>query len=114
MNHIKSDSSVRFQNSSACTAFEYEFNDENDINNAVIELSGRYPEAGFAVNLICKEIIYIIEGEGYVYTTDDARYLEAGDMIRLNSKERYYFDGKMKLLISSTPAWRPEQYQNVK
>lgn len=114
MDHIKANSSVRFQNSQNCIAFEYEFAGEKDINNAVIELSGRYPDDGFALNLICTEIIYVIEGIGRVHADETEMRLEVGDMVRLKPKERYYFDGKMKLLISSSPAWYPEQYQTVK
>ncbi len=114
MNHIKSDSSIQFQNSPDCVAYEYEFKDEKDINSAVIELSGRYPEIGYAVNLVCKELVFVIEGSGDVSTIHDKTHLETGDMIRLDSNEQYYFNGNMKLLISSTPAWYPEQYQNIK
>jgi mannose-6-phosphate isomerase-like protein (cupin superfamily) len=113
MNHIKADESVRYENSQNCVAFEYEFDGEKDINSAVIELSGRYPDSGFSMNTICKEIIYVIEGSGQVGISDNTTQLKRGDMVRIKPNEHYYFVGKMKLLISSSPAWYPEQYRTV-
>lgn len=41
-----------FKNSQVCTAIEYPLGDK-DINGAVIELNGRYPNTGRVVNLKC-------------------------------------------------------------
>lgn len=40
----------QFKNSPVCTAIEYPLGDK-DINGAVIELNGRYPDKGRVVNL---------------------------------------------------------------
>jgi mannose-6-phosphate isomerase-like protein (cupin superfamily) len=57
--------------------------------------------------------VYVVEGEGKIVTPETDTVLNVGDMLRIKPSEQYYFDGKLKLLISSSPAWYPEQYQNV-
>lgn len=52
---VKKDQRVQHQNSPLCRAFEYP-TDDNDINDAVIELKGRYPAEGRASNIECKEM----------------------------------------------------------
>lgn len=44
MEFIRADKAERRKNSETCTAIEYEFEGEQAINSAVIELDGRYPE----------------------------------------------------------------------
>jgi mannose-6-phosphate isomerase-like protein (cupin superfamily) len=113
MEHIKASGGIKRKNSEACTAIEYGFDDEKNINSAVIELNGRYPETGFALNTVCEEVLYVIEGSGQLVGSQTKIIIETGDMLRIKPNEKYYFDGNLKLLISSSPAWYPEQYQNV-
>ncbi|MFH1048763.1 MAG: hypothetical protein V1732_03810 [Patescibacteria group bacterium] len=54
-----------FKNSEACVAIDY-WTGDKDINGAVIEINGRYPNKGRTVNLECKEMAYIIKGSGKV------------------------------------------------
>jgi mannose-6-phosphate isomerase-like protein (cupin superfamily) len=110
MKHIQSTAGKRFQNSPHCTAIEYQFDGEEDINSAVIELSGRYPDVGVSRNEVCKEIVYVIEGSGIISDTIKSVALAKDDMVQIEPGERYYLEGTMKLLISSAPAWYPEQY----
>jgi mannose-6-phosphate isomerase-like protein (cupin superfamily) len=65
MKLIKKEEAKIFKNSSACTAIEYPLGD-SAINGAVIELNGRYPDKGRAVNELCKELFYVIKGSGKV------------------------------------------------
>lgn len=113
MKHINASHGIRFQNSVNCTVIEYPFENETDINSAVVELNGRYPDNGLSLNEVCKEIVYVIEGSGTVSAGDAIANLHSGDMVRIESHEPYYFEGAMKLLISSSPAWYPDQYKNV-
>lgn len=52
-----------FKNSNVCIAIEYPLGDK-DINGAVIKLKGRYPGKGWVVNLKCKELAYVMKGNG--------------------------------------------------
>lgn len=113
MQVISSQATTRRQNSATCLAIEYEFEGEKDINTAVIELTGRYPEVGSAMNTVCKEQIYIAEGSGTITTADGTIELRKGDMILIQPNDTYFFDGTMTLLISSSPAWYPGQYRGV-
>lgn len=113
MEHIKAKNGKIRKNSEICTAIEYEFEGEKAMNSAVIELDGRYPENDFALNTVCEEIIYVIEGSGRLVTPEAEITLAKGDMLRIKPNEKYYFEGSLKLLISSSPVWHPGQYRNV-
>jgi hypothetical protein len=55
MKVVRLNQTKEFKNSDFCTATEYPLGDK-DINGAVIELKGRYPDKGQVVNYKCKEI----------------------------------------------------------
>jgi len=40
---------------------------DKDINFAVIKINSRSPKKGFQVNTSCKELLYIISGNGNLY-----------------------------------------------
>ena len=101
------------QNSPACTAYEYQFEGEKDINSAVIELTGRYPESGQALNDVCKEQAYVVSGSGVLTQAGRTYTLNQGDMALIQPGDPYYFDGTLKMLIASSPAWYPEQHHNI-
>lgn len=113
MEIVRSDKAIMHKNSKDCTAYEYEFDGEEDINGAVIELTGRYPESGQALNDVSKERAYIIEGNGALYQGGQKYELSKGDMLLIQPGESYYFEGTLKMLISSSPAWYPEQHHNI-
>lgn len=112
MKEIRKDQTQRFKNSPVCTAIEYPLGDE-DINGAVIELAGRYPDEGRVVNEKCKGLSFIISGSGKVVVEGKEVELQEGDMVLIEPGERYYWDGEMTMLMSCTPAWSPEQYKEV-
>jgi mannose-6-phosphate isomerase-like protein (cupin superfamily) len=86
---------------------------DKDINIATIEITGRYPKEGCVVNNKCKELSYIIKGSGKIVVEDKEIFLEKGDAILVEPKEKYYWDGNMTLLVPCTPAWYPEQHKIV-
>lgn len=89
MKIIHKNQAERFQNGDHCVAIEYSLGDK-DINGAVIELSGRYPESGRAVNMECKELVYVIRGSGKVAVEDEETSLEEGDVLLIQPGERYF------------------------
>jgi len=101
-----------FKNSDTCIATEYPL-DDKDINGAVIKLSGRYPEKGYVTNTVCKELAYVIEGSGTVATADETQNLHQGDLVLLLPGERYYFEGTLTMFMPCSPAWYPEQHQQI-
>ncbi|MFZ2970439.1 MAG: cupin domain-containing protein [Minisyncoccia bacterium] len=112
MKIIRKDQTKIFKNSDSCTAVEYPLGDK-DINGAVIELKGRYPARGRAVNLKCKEMAFIIEGSGKLVVEGIETKLEGGDLALIEAGEKFFWDGDMKIFMPCTPAWFPEQHKEI-
>lgn len=101
-----------FKNSEACTAIEYPMEDK-DINGAVIELNGRYPDKGRTVNLECKEMAYVIKGSGKLVVEGDEVKLNEGDLVLIEAGEKFFWEGNLTMFMPCTPAWYPEQHKEV-
>jgi len=99
---------IKHKNSKNSISLEYENNDPA-INIAVVEISGRFPDRGRMMNTVCKELIYIIDGEGKIFIEDNKIELKSGDSILVEPYEKYYWEGKLKVLPACTPAWNIEQ-----
>jgi mannose-6-phosphate isomerase-like protein (cupin superfamily) len=112
MKFIKNTDSIEHKNSDECIAFEYPLNDK-DINVAFVEINGRYPDSGKMFNEECKEIAFVVEGDGKVVVNDEEFVLEKGDLILIEPKEHFYWEGKLKVLLSCSPAWTLEQYKKA-
>lgn len=112
MKIIRKNQTKKFQNSNTCTAIEYPMEDK-DINGAIIELSGRYPEKGRVVNMKCKEIAYVIEGSGKVVVEGEEITLNEGDLVLIEPEEKYFWEGNLKMFVPCTPAWYPEQHKEI-
>lgn len=113
MELIKNKDAPKFNNSPGCIATEYDFNNEKDFNIASIELDGRYPERGYALNTISKELMYVKNGNGILVTNDQQVTLEAGDAALIQPNEKYYLEGALELVIVSAPAWNLAQHRNI-
>ncbi len=101
--------SIERKNSNICVVTEYPHID-NDLNFAVVKISGRYPEVKQAMNTTCKEIVYIQSGTGRV-TVDHIEYaLNPGDVVLIEAGEPFFWEGKMTLQIACTPAFNMEQH----
>lgn len=112
MKIVRKKEAKKFQNSAVCAAYEYDLGD-NDINGAVIELKGRYPDKGRAVNTKCKELVYVMSGSGKLEVEGRSFDISEGDQVLINPGEKYFFDGACTLFVPCTPAWNPEQYKEV-
>jgi len=113
MKIIKNDDGIKGSNSDKCKTIEYSFGDK-DIDLGLATITGRYPENGFCVNLICKELIYVLESDGKLCFDDKSIEFSKGDVILINSNEKYYWKTKYcKVSMTCTPAWSAEQYRLV-
>jgi len=101
-----------FKNSEACAAIEYPLGDK-DINGAVIEINGRYPDKGRTVNLKCKEMVYIIRGSGRLVIEGKEVKLNEGDLVLIEAGEKFFWEGDLIMFSSCAPAWNHEQYKEV-
>jgi mannose-6-phosphate isomerase-like protein (cupin superfamily) len=112
MKLIKRDEAHRINNSETCQVVEYPF-DEKDINGSVINVNGRYPESGFVMNEVCKEIIYIISGSGTLTVDDSTVDFDEGDSLYVDAGEKYFWQGNFTSYMACTPAFYPEQHKGL-
>lgn len=108
----KSDATF-FQNTPTCGVYEYGMG-SSKIDSALIELSGRYPQEGWALNTICTSVVHIVSGEGRVIFSDGEKPLVEDMQILIPPHEPYVLEGNLKLIFSASPAWSPEQARNIK
>ena len=88
---------------------------DKDINFAVIKINGRSPKVGYQVNTNCKELLYIMNGNGILYMKENTCKFEfkQGDVILIDKNECYAFDGNFEAAVPCTPAWTVEQHKYV-
>lgn len=111
MKQVSFDKANRFVNSDKCIAYEFPLND-HDINGALVELDGRYLEKGYAVNRVCKELVYVVSGQGKLVIKDQSEVsIAKKDVLLIEPGEEYFWEGKLTMFIPCTPAWYPEQHQ---
>ncbi len=113
MKKVSLNETKKFKNSELCIATEYEIGDK-DIDIATAEINGRYPESGYCVNTKVKEMIFVIEGSGTIFSENEKIPFGAGDAILIEKNKKYYWDAHCKVAMSCTPAWYPEQHKIVK
>lgn len=114
MKAIKFEEAEKGKNSEKCKTLEYSFMDK-DIDLGVAEISGRYPDQDYGVNLVSKELIYVMEGCGTLNFEDRKIEFKKGDAVLIQPNEKYYYETEHCVLsMSCTPAWTPEQHKIVK
>ena len=112
MKKISKKETEEHKNSDVCLAIEYPLGDK-DINGAVIQLNGRYPDKGRVVNEKCKELAYIISGSGRLVVEDKEVELGEGDLVLIEPGEKYFWKGKMTMFVPCAPAWYPGQHKEI-
>lgn len=104
---------IERKNSEVCVVTEHPM-DDGTIDFAIAKISGRYPVAPQrAINLTCKEIVYVHQGNGKVVVNDKEYLLNAGDLVLIEAGEKFYWEGNMDLFISCRPAFTIDQHQIV-
>jgi len=110
MKLVRAEDATRFENAESCVAYEYETGDL-DINIARIEIVGRYPLEGFAVNTQVTELVYVESGRGQVCVDGIVHAINKGDVLSIQKGEKVSWNGTMTLVIACAPTWTPEQYE---
>lgn len=80
-----------------------------NLDFCINSINGRYPEKGYCANLECEELCYVLDGNGVICKRDDRIEFKKGDVVFINKKEVYYWEGTFKLAIVCSPAWSIEQ-----
>ncbi len=112
MKFVKKSETHKFENSKTAIAYEYPMEDK-DLNGAVVELSGKYPDEGFVVNKVCKEMVYVIKGSGKIVVDDKEIAFGEGDLMLIEPGEKYYWNAHCTIFVPCTPAWYPEQHKHI-
>ena len=113
MKVIKYNDAIPGSNSDKCKTLEYSFGDK-DIDLGVATVTGRYPEKGYCVNLLSKELIYVIEGSGTLNFQDKKIDFSKGDSILIDTNEKYFWESEYCVVaMACTPAWSAEQYKTI-
>ncbi|MEK7648623.1 MAG: cupin domain-containing protein [Patescibacteria group bacterium] len=112
MKIIHQDETRKVQNSRQCRVYEYPLEDK-DINGAFVKITGREPDEGRVVNLVCKELAYVISGSGIIVIEDKEIKFKVGDLILIEPGEKFFWNGNMDLFLPCSPAWYSDQYKRV-
>lgn len=113
MNKCDKNNSIERKNSDHCVVTEFPLFD-HDLNFAIAKVSARYPETGRATNTICKELVYVQDGNGKVVVDGVETPLKSGDAVLILPNEKFYWDGNMTLHIACTPAFTPDQHIHIR
>lgn len=62
----------------------------------------------------CKELIYVIEGNGTLCFEDRKVGFERGDAILIYPQEKYYWESEYCVVsMNCNPAWSPGQHKEI-
>jgi len=97
-------------------AFVYEYpNAGKELGIAVVELNGRVPDEGMIKNQVCYETYYVMSGSAQVFIHGDIMDIGEGDVLQIKPGQKYYIEASnLKLMVSTAPAFYPEQWENIK
>jgi hypothetical protein len=109
---LKKTDAIRHENTSSCVAYEYN-QPTNELDAAVITLSGRYPENGWVLNTACTSLVHVVSGRGHVYFAGSEVELAEDHQVLIERGEKYALEGEMKLLFIASPKWTPEQAKSI-
>ena len=111
MKIVKNEEADKIINSKTSELLEYSIKlNEKDLDFCINTITGRYPEKGFCSNLECQELCFVLEGEGTFNKKDNEPVqFKKGDIIYIDKKEIYYWNGNFKVSMVCTPAWTKEQ-----
>ncbi len=111
MKIVKEENAEKFNYADTSSVLEYGIAlNEKNMDFCTNKISGRYPMEGYCSNLEVEELCYILEGEGTIYKKDSEPIdFKKGDIIFINKKDIYYWNGNFKLAIVCSPAWSKEQ-----
>lgn len=110
MEIISQKEAARFENSAECLIESYPAHGF-PMDGAIATISGRYPLEGFAYHEVSAELVFVMDGEGFVETPEKITTLKRGDVVSLCSRDLFAWNGTLTLFIVCSPAFKPEQYK---
>ena len=114
MKIVRKSETESFTNGPTCAGYGFPFGDR-DIDVAIVIVNGRYPEEGYVLNEVCKEIAYILNGNGKLVMGDETiQDVKIGDAVMILPGEKYYWEGEnLEMLIPCSPAFDPNKHKKV-
>jgi len=94
------------------TIHEYDMHD-TAIGGGVASIKGRYPASGFVFNQKCKELVYVLSGNGTLITPTGTIVFAKGDVLLIDQDEKYAWEGDMLLFMANTPPFDPAQHVTI-
>ena len=76
---------------------------------AVISADGMYPEKGYALNDVCTETVYVVEGQLVVTINSKEESVNSGELIMILPGQKYTIRGKAEAIDFITPSWDKNQ-----
>lgn len=107
---VKKKARKKYGHGKTYAVFEYPMQ-EKSLVLGHLQISGRHPHKGRVFNEKVKLIAYILKGKGEIVVEGEKNKVSLGDCILIPAKERYYYDGKMELIITCVPAWDYKQHR---
>jgi mannose-6-phosphate isomerase-like protein (cupin superfamily) len=112
MQIVRKDYSINFNPTPSTEITEFQ-TDEQSISGAIAKINGRYPESGYAMNEQSKELVYVTRGFGKIITRDKQENFEEGDVILIDSKEQYYWQGNFTIFMANSPKFDSKQHKII-
>lgn len=111
MKIIKEENAEKFNYADTSSVLEYGIAlNEKNMDFCTNKINGRYHIEGYCSNLEVEELCYVLEGKGTIYKRESESIdFKRGDIIFINKKDIYYWNGIFKLAIVCSPAWSKEQ-----
>jgi ethanolamine utilization protein EutQ (cupin superfamily) len=111
LQHIPVSAARRIAVAPEFTILEYGSLGEGIANGTVAQVTGRYPLAGWGMNLLCDELVYVVAGSGAIETPTGQTFLHPGDVAFVPKGQKIAWRGdNLVVFIPCVPAWRPEQH----
>ncbi|KKU83402.1 hypothetical protein A2973_04545 [Candidatus Gottesmanbacteria bacterium RIFCSPLOWO2_01_FULL_49_10] len=107
---IQSSQTNKVQASPTTSIWEFTM-EEKSISGAIAAIKDRYPEKGFAVNRVSKELVFVISGNGHIITPNQKKPIQVGDLVFLDKRETYAWEGNLTLFMANTPKFDPKQHK---
>jgi mannose-6-phosphate isomerase-like protein (cupin superfamily) len=81
-------------------------------SHLIIEIDGQLP--AWLCQRECDFVYYIIEGQGTFHIEGRNEHCKVGNLVTIPKGTRFSYEGVgLKMLLTSTPPWRPAQEQVV-
>ena len=100
-----------FKNSDTCEGVSfYDPHAPHDMSD--IDIDGRYPEQGWAMNEVSHEMVYVAEGLGKLALKNgETISLPTGASVSISPGEWFAWEGTMRLIMSCSPPFHKDQYR---